>query len=310
MFSIVITTQNRLPLLKRSIESALNQTVACEVVIVDDYSSDDTEEYVRSLGSSVVYHRNSTKMGQSKTVNTGVKIASGKWIKLLDDDDYLAPNCIEIFTNAINAHPQAVICSCQAKNVTSNGEILSKTSTIGSGTATYVQQEDIHYGMLIDRLPFGTPVQVAFQKESFLKTGGWHSLFNGYGNDIESWIRIAQYGDAIFVNQCLAYRTIWAGGYSGNFSIKKRLENHILLKQQTLQFVHKKYTNSIPHISEISNFLNLYWGLIELRNRKVDGIKILYPSCLLFKSWQTLAKFFYTKKMQGFKLPICKNLKF
>ncbi len=308
MFSIVITTHNRLSLLKQSVESALNQTVPCEVVIADDYSSDGTEEYVRSLGDRIVYHRNSSKMGQSEAINAGVKIAHGKWIKLLDDDDYLAPNCIETFIKAVNAHLQAVICSCQAINMTADGKILNQTSTIGSTTASYVQQEDIHYGMLIDQLPFGTPVQVAFKKEAFLQTGGWHSLLNGYGNDIEFWTRIAQYGDAIFLNQCLAYRTIWTGGYSRKFSIQNKLENHILLKQNILQLVHEKYNNSIPNISELSSFLSLYWGIIELKNKKIDGIKLLYPSCLFPKNWQTLFKFLYIKKKQGFKLPIYKNL--
>ncbi|MGK7873512.1 MAG: glycosyltransferase family 2 protein [Xenococcaceae cyanobacterium] len=44
-FSIAITTYNRLPLLRRSVESALNQTLPCEIAIVDDASSDGTQEY-------------------------------------------------------------------------------------------------------------------------------------------------------------------------------------------------------------------------------------------------------------------------
>lgn len=309
MFSIVITTHNRLSLLKRAVESALNQTLPCEVVIADDYSADGTEEYVKSLDHRVIYHRNPTQMGQSATVNAGVEIATGQWIKLLDDDDYLATNCIEIITNAINLHSQAVICSCQAINITSDGKIISQTPTIGREKASYVEQEDIHYGMLIERLPIGTPVQVAFKKEAFIKTGGWLSVFNGYGNDIESWIKIAQHGDAIFINQCLMYRTIWTEGYSGKFLIKKRLEYNIALKQSILKLVNEKYTNSLPSLAEISAFLKLYWGLIEIKNGKIfQALEILYPSCFYPNSWKLLAQFFFIKKIQGFNLPIYKNL--
>ncbi len=46
-FSLVITTYNRLELLKRAIACGLNQTVPCEVVVADDASTDGTEEYVR-----------------------------------------------------------------------------------------------------------------------------------------------------------------------------------------------------------------------------------------------------------------------
>lgn len=57
-FSVVISTYNRLNLLKRAINSALNQTIPCEVVVADDCSADETEAYVKSLGNSVIYHRN------------------------------------------------------------------------------------------------------------------------------------------------------------------------------------------------------------------------------------------------------------
>jgi glycosyltransferase involved in cell wall biosynthesis len=65
-FSIVITTYNRLTLLQRAIDSALTQTMPCEVVVVDDCSSDGTQAYVQercealaSVGDRrLIYHRN------------------------------------------------------------------------------------------------------------------------------------------------------------------------------------------------------------------------------------------------------------
>nr|WP_228038041.1 glycosyltransferase [Nodosilinea sp. LEGE 06152] len=64
-FSLVITTYNRLELLKRAIACGLNQTVPCEVVVADDASTDGTEEYVRSLGDRVVYHRNAQNLNHA-----------------------------------------------------------------------------------------------------------------------------------------------------------------------------------------------------------------------------------------------------
>jgi len=46
-FTIVITTYNRLDFLKRAINSALEQTIKCEIIVVDDCSTDGTEEYVK-----------------------------------------------------------------------------------------------------------------------------------------------------------------------------------------------------------------------------------------------------------------------
>ncbi len=229
-FSIAIATYNRLSLLGRAIDTALAQTLTCEVIVVDDGSSDGTEAYVRHRCAEMqirgderlIYHRNSTNLGHSETVNTGVQLASGEWIKLLDDDDYLAVNCIEEMSQAIALHPAAVICSCQAIQVDVHQLEVSKTKRIGPGKAFYIPQADIHYGMLLEQVPFGTPVQVAFRRDAFLKSGGWDSSLNTNFDDIDSWIKIAQFGDAIFINSYLAYRTLWPGAYNQKLSLERR----------------------------------------------------------------------------------------
>lgn len=166
-FSIVISTYNRVSLLRRAIDSALSQTVPCEVVVADDCSTDETEAYVRSLGPGIIYHRNSVNSGHAATVNAGVQAAAGDWIKFVDDDDYLAPNCIEEFVKAIGLHREAVIASCQAAQVDVNEVEMSRTRQTGPGRAFSIQQEDIHYGMLLELVPFGTPIQVACQRDAF-----------------------------------------------------------------------------------------------------------------------------------------------
>jgi glycosyltransferase involved in cell wall biosynthesis len=81
-------------MLERCIESTFHQSVPAEVVVIDDASSDDTEEVVRAFGPRVIYHRNETAVGQAKAENIGIRLASGSWIKPLDDDDYLSSDCL------------------------------------------------------------------------------------------------------------------------------------------------------------------------------------------------------------------------
>ena len=298
-FSIVITTYNRLPFLRRAIESALAQTLPCEVVVADDCSSDGTQEYVQSLGDRVVYHRNPVNSGHSVTVNTGVEVAKGDWVKLLDDDDYLAPNCIEEMTRAIAQRPGAVICSCQAIQVDVNGEEVTRTKPSGPGNVFYVPQEDIHYGMLMEVVPFGTPVQVAFKKEAFRQSGGWDSTLDGNCDDIDSWVKIAQYGDAAFVNQYLTFRTLWPGGCNQKFSLQKRLETNILIKERIYPLVNGKYRSSIPKLKEIQAFLKLHWSLVSLKQGKVGAaLKMGYPALLSPIAWTSLARVVYSKKIK------------
>lgn len=297
-FSIVITTYNRLPLLKRAIQSALNQTLSCEVVIADDGSSDGTEEYVNSLGNRVIYHRHSTNLGHSATVNAGVRAASGDWIKLLDDDDYLASDCIEKLTQAIAPCTNAAICSCQAIQVDENGIELSRTKYNGSGNFFYIAQEDIHYGMLLEVVPFGTPVQVAFKREAFLQSGGWDSAFDGNCDDIDSWIKIAKYGDAVFLKDYLAYRTIWSGGCHKQLTLKQRLDTNYLLKEKIHSLISKKYASSIPALKIIYLYLKLHWFLVGLKQKQpLEGIKIAGNALFSLNAWSFLYNLRFSKKL-------------
>ncbi len=299
-FTIVITTYNRLPLLRRAIDSALAQTVACEVVVADDCSSDDTQEYIRSLGDRVVYHRNPTNQGHAATMNAAVNVATGDWIKPMDDDDYIAPNCLEEMIRAISLRPQAVICSCQAVQVDVNQVEIGRTRQTGPGKAFYVPQEDIHYGMLMEVIPFGTPIQVAFRRDAFIQSGGWDSQLDVNFDDIDSWIKIAQFGDAIFINECLAYRTVWPGGYNHKFSFEKRLYTHFLIKQKIYNFVSKKHHKIIPKLKTVHCYLKLHWALVAAKQKKVvTALKLAFPSVFSLPAWQLLISAISSRRQEN-----------
>lgn len=286
-FSIVITTYNRLNFLRRAIDSARSQTIPCEIIVADDCSTDGTEAYVRSLASdNIVYHRNSTNQGHAATLNAGVAAATGDWIKPLDDDDYLHPEFLEEMQNAIALRPEAVICSCQAAQVDENEIECDRTSKVGPGQVFYIPQADIHYGMLLEQVPFGTPVQVLFQKDAFLKTGGWDSNLDGNCDDIDSWIKIAQFGDAIFINRCLAYRTVWSGGSNQKFSFEKRLNTNIFIKRRIYQLIDSAYKDSTPKLSSVEDYLRIHWGFVAFKQKKFrEGLQLMVPAVFSKEAW-------------------------
>lgn len=295
-FSIVISTYNRLNLLRRAIDSALAQTISCEVVVADDCSTDDTQAYIHSLGEQVVYHRNPQNQGHSKTVNAGVQAASGDWIKFIDDDDYLAPNCVEEMMQAIQLRSQAVICSCRAIQVDEHEHELRRTYRVGPGRAFYIPQEDIHYGMLLEQIPFGTPVQVACQRDAFLKSGGWDSSLDANCDDIDSWVKIAQFGDAIFINVCLAYRTVWTGAYNRKFPLQKRLETNLLIKTRIYGFVNETYHDQLPKQEEIQAYLNLHWAGVALKQGQIStALSLIFPAVFSGPAWKLLINAIWLK---------------
>ena len=104
--SIIITTYNRSNLLKRAIESVLNQTYKnIEIIIADDASNDDTEEVIkqyRIIYSNILHIRHDKPMGANVGRNNAIKASTGTFIAGLDDDDEFTPDRIEILMNNYN----------------------------------------------------------------------------------------------------------------------------------------------------------------------------------------------------------------
>lgn len=259
-------------------------------MVVDDGSTDGTELYLADLLRSWPSRRTVHKLrcvrlernsGHAAAMNAGIRLAQGTWIKTVDDDDYIAPNCLEAMARAISLHPDAIICSCQASQVDSAGREIGRTPVSGPGWAYFIPQADIHYGMLLDIVPFGTPVQVAFRKDVALASGGWDSCFDTNSDEVDFWIRISEFGDAIFINECLAYRTIWLGSYSQRLPLKRRLATNYIMKQKIHALVYPEHRSRTPGLSDVRAYLNLHWGGVSLKHGQIrSGLNLIRQGLL------------------------------
>jgi glycosyltransferase involved in cell wall biosynthesis len=97
LVSVIIPTYNRSKLLKECLNSILKQTYDdFEILIIDDGSTDDTEQIVVNLDKRVNYHR-LQKTGNISTLrNYGVRHSRGEHIAFCDDDDIWHPQKLEI----------------------------------------------------------------------------------------------------------------------------------------------------------------------------------------------------------------------
>jgi glycosyltransferase involved in cell wall biosynthesis len=89
-FSIIITTYNRENVLRRALDSLINQTDNdWEAIIVDDDSTDNTSSLVLpyTKSNSGFKYFKKAHSGEALTKNEGIKLASGKYISFLDSDD-------------------------------------------------------------------------------------------------------------------------------------------------------------------------------------------------------------------------------
>lgn len=95
--SVVLPTYNRASLLGRAIQSVLSQTYKdLELIIVDDGSSDETDEVVRAFADSRIrYLKHPKNRGVSAARNTGMMAALGEFIAFQDSDDEWLPDKLE-----------------------------------------------------------------------------------------------------------------------------------------------------------------------------------------------------------------------
>ena len=308
-FSIVITTYNRLHLLRRAVDSALAQTEPCEIIVVDDCSSDGTYTYLHDLEGKVTFWRSNRNLGHSAAMNVGVELSEGDWIKPLDDDDYLAPNCLEKMMAAIKQNSEAVICSCQATKVQIDGKIIGHTHHRGIPNTFYIPQSDIHHGMLLEQIPLGTTSQVAFQKKAFLGSGGWDPSLDVLCDEIDSWIRIAEFGDAILLNTCLVYRTVWSGGYNQKVSLPKRLGVNLLIKEKIYARISKDHQTALPSFETVRNYLKLHWLLVALKEKQYAfAYSLAFPAVLSLRAWKLLVVAILYRNSGRFKHPQIRHI--
>jgi len=85
--SVIIPTYNRSNLIAETLDSVLSQSFSpLEVIVIDDGSTDGTEEVVRRYGYHVSYIR-IDNMGECRARNVGAAMAAGNWIAFCDSDD-------------------------------------------------------------------------------------------------------------------------------------------------------------------------------------------------------------------------------
>jgi len=195
--SVIIPTYNRAKLLGRAVHSVLSQTFAdFELIIVDDCSTDNTEEMIRGLTDKrIKFIRHEENRGAPAARNTGIKNARGAFIAFLDSDDEWSPQKlekqIELFLHS-SPSTGVVYAKCQVINEIRNEIIVWDFNLRGNLYHNFLKEPF---------LDFITPL---IKRECFNKIGLMDENVLAY-QEWDTFLRISQYYEFDFVPEILTY---------------------------------------------------------------------------------------------------------
>lgn len=107
LVSVIMPSWNTADFIAGSIRSVIDQSYAnWELLIVDDCSTDDTDDVVRPFLADprIRYYKNEKNSGAALTRNRAMREARGEWIAFLDSDDLWMPDKLEKQISFMNEH--------------------------------------------------------------------------------------------------------------------------------------------------------------------------------------------------------------
>lgn len=222
LVSIIMPSYNTANYISDSIHSVLNQTYNnWELIIVDDCSTDGTDEIVASFLSDprIKYFKNETNSGAAVTRNRALREAKGKWIAFLDSDDLWMPDKLKKQIRFMNENGYHFSFTNYSE-IDDYGESLNTLWTAPKRVGKARMAMFNYMGCLTvmyDRDYVGL-IQVADIKKR---------------NDYAIWVKVVEKCDAYLLDECLASYRVRSNG-----SIMNRGKNPLIRMKYNYQMWH------------------------------------------------------------------------
>lgn len=203
--SVIIPAYNVERSLSITIDSVLRQTLnSCEVIVVNDGSSDKTGDVARSYGDKIVYIKQHNQ-GQGAARNTGLQQAHGEFVAFLDADDYWLEGFIEKCVNFLDEHKDAVAVTTGhiTKFVNRKDLITPQCLHNQEIKAPVVTENFFSFWAEQDHIRTGSNI---IRKSVIDEAGTMRADLRGVGEDFEYWGYIATFGKWGFIPEPL-----WVG---------------------------------------------------------------------------------------------------
>ena len=251
LLSVITPTYNRADLLEETILSIINQSFEnWEYIIVDDGSSDETEDLVKKyLNDSRIKYYKHENIGEARTTNRGYKLAKGKFTIVVNADDPLFKmDYFETVLNIFNENPDILAIYPNWVNINYNSEIINYVE---------VPQYDLLSLLDVFDVTLGPGMVI---KKSVLEQIGYRDENIKYTGDLDISYKLAQIGKILHIDVYGATHRNHVGCMQ-NIASKENIAEEIfnlnlMIFNQKRKNIQKEVLNKRNKI--IKNLLRLY----------------------------------------------------
>ena len=240
LVSVIIPTYNRATLLPETLDSVLIQTYKnWEWIIVDDGSTDNTEEivqkYVQKDNRFRFYHRpEEYKPGANGARNYGLSLSTGEYIQWFDSDDIMLESFLSVKLDFLRKHPEHQSVLSRFTYFEGNREILSNQLLWNE------YKDTVYENMMMWYLPIMTPC-IMFRKQFLLAIN-------------------EKYDESILRQQEFEFFS--------RIMIKHAHQTHFI--DESLALVRRNNKNAKSTIYDLGNSLEMNMATFEVQNKLVE----------------------------------------
>jgi GT2 family glycosyltransferase len=298
--SIIIVNYNVKEFLKNLIDSIKRASINLntEIIIVDNASDDGSIEMIKEKFPDVVLIENKINVGFGKANNQGLRIATGKYILLINPDTLVAE---DTFTNMIkffDTQPDAGMAGCKILNPDGSIQLACRRSFPGpwtaftkvTGLSTLFPSSKLFARYNLTYLDENQTYEVdaisgsfmMMRKEVFEKVGGFDEQFFMYGEDLDLCYRIQNAGYKIYY-----VHTTQIIHYKGESTKRSSIDETKIFYHAMHLFVKKHLSSSlvVEMILRLAIAVRTFLAFIGKKRLIIIGVVfdfIVFNLCLYF----------------------------
>ena len=285
--TLAVPIHNGAETIAETLDSAFAQTYRdFEVIVLDDGSTDGSAQIVEGYSDDRLRWLQFEHAGIGASFNRCIENARGRYLKILPQDDLLAPDCLAEMVNLLgkSAHPALAFCRRRVlhdpdipwhrefmKKHAQPDDLLAPLGAINDGPSLLSRWAARN---MIKRNLIGEPVATLFPVELARSIGGFSKALH-QNLDYLFWIRLAARGDVCFSPQKLC-----------TFRLRESGTSHQNILAGTLEFEKLRLLQELVQDSKVMSAIPQITALLEAERRKLCGLP--WKKHLYF--WKTYAR--------------------